>query len=144
MLEQPFEVAVEYAPSNEGVWIPLGVAPGVAVATEFTAGFAHLINRTMRKQLWDVVVVEPCLEVGQWRPLRMGLEQVVVLETLENDEPVPVLPDEIRVITPPSALLESVEHIGDLLQLSAWGGGSDVCCHNCSFLAFNNMASACR
>lgn len=90
MLEQPFEVAVEYAPSNEGAWIPLSVAPGVAVATEFTAGFAHLINRTMREQLWDVVVVEPCLEVGQWRTLRMGLELVVVLQTLENDEPVPV------------------------------------------------------
>lgn len=83
-------MAIEETPAAEDSRLPFDVVPWVAGTVELSMDIAHTFRRAMREELWDVVVVDPLLERFERRTLGIGTEEVVVLETLENDEPVPV------------------------------------------------------
>ena len=57
-----------------------------------------MIGIEMRAELRYAVVVEPLDERLDRRALGVGLEETVILQTLEHDEPVPVFPDEIELL----------------------------------------------
>ena len=135
-------MAIKDAPAADDVRLPCYLFPWVSGTVELSMDIAHTFRRAVCEELRQLIVVDPLLERFERRTAGIGAEEVVVLETLENDEPVPVLPDEIRVITPPCAMLQSVEHIGDLLLLSARGGRFCFVCHNEQFLMVEHYDSA--
>ena len=57
-----------------------------------------MIGIEMRAQLRYAVVVEPLDERLDGRAHGVGLEETVILQTLEHDELVPVFPDEIELL----------------------------------------------
>ena len=92
-LEHVAELVVEDTPTPEYGRIPSRTVPGVSGIVQLSAGEAELIGIEMRVQLRYAVVVEPLDERLDGRALGVGLEEVVILQTLEHDEPIPVFRD---------------------------------------------------
>ena len=90
-LKHVAELVVEDTPTPEYGRIPSRTVPGVSGIVQLSAGEAELIGIEMRVQLrYAVAGLRLELARQQGRALGVGLEEVVILQTLEHDEPIPV------------------------------------------------------
>lgn len=94
--------------------MPLDICPRVARIAELPAGKAHLIDRKTGAVLGDVEPVQPRDESTQRRAFGVREKEVVVLQTLEHDEPIPIFPDEIETINDVPAL-NAFQHLHERL-----------------------------
>ena len=90
VLQHVFERSVQEPPTFQNVWVPIHIRPRIPCAMDGIIGITHGAFGADSEHLRHVVGLQPSLELRQRHPLRIGLEQPVVLHALEHDEPVPV------------------------------------------------------